>query len=87
MRAKDIIDLLKTIDGQAEVTTPVDGFGFADNFSLTQDYVLLNAPGAGENSAPYQQSSQYEPGAELMYILDGTWTKIFDRIERKKLTK
>ena len=84
MKVKELIDLLKTIDNNADIIAPIDNDGFADQFVIDQVTVVKDAQGKGSNKPPYTEASESEQGAEVKYILDCVWSKVFDFKERNK---
>ena len=85
MKAKDLINLLKTIDAEADVLTPVDNKnGLANDFMITPVKVIYNAAGTSLNSAPHTLADADDEGAEEAFLLDGVWTVTFNSGERKR---
>ena len=84
MKAKDLINLLKTIDADADVLTPVDNKnGLANDFMITPVKVIYNAAGTSLNSAPHTMSSADDEVATVAYLLDGVWSITFN-VEKRK---
>lgn len=87
MKAKKLKELIATLDDNDEVISPVDNEHFAGEFELYQLFVEKNAPGANPDDAPYTESQLDAEGAKHVWVLDATWTKVFNRDERKKRRK
>ena len=74
MKAKHLIELLQTIDPNAEVVTPgFDEYGAANNFTLKQVKILLNIRDATPHFAPHDYTDAAGPDDVTGYLLNGTW--------------
>lgn len=85
MRAKELINLLKDIDPEADVLAPVDNKnGLAGDFILTPIYAAYDIAGRGKNDAPHSIDNSDPNNVPNAYLLDCCWTVVFNSQERKR---
>jgi hypothetical protein len=84
MKAKDLINLLKTINQDDDVLSPVADQGFSGQFKLIQKTVILDADGKADGLPPYTLASDGDSGSEQKYILDCYWSQDYDFDKRRK---